>query len=72
LDQFLVNDNMIEPGSPIAADAASVTIEDEFPGISDPDATYPQPIRFGGIGKPVNRDGFSDHYPISIKVEESD
>jgi endonuclease/exonuclease/phosphatase family metal-dependent hydrolase len=72
LDQFLVNDNMIEPGSPIAADAASVTIEDGFPGISDPDATYPQPIRFGGLGKAVNRDGFSDHFPVSIRVEESD
>jgi hypothetical protein len=72
LDQFLVNDNMIEPGSPIAADAASVTIEDGFPGINDPTVTYPQPIRFGGIGKKVNRDGYSDHYPISIKVNEKD
>jgi hypothetical protein len=63
---------MIEPGSPIRVDPKSITIEDGSPGINDPDATYPQPIRFGGIGKTVNRDGFSDHYPISIKVEESD
>jgi predicted extracellular nuclease len=72
LDQFLVNDNMIEPGSPIAADAESVRIEDGFPGINDPTVTYPQPVRFGGIGKKVNRDGYSDHYPISIKVNEKD
>ena len=32
LDQLLVNDNMIKPGASITADAASVTIEDEFPG----------------------------------------
>jgi hypothetical protein len=72
LDQFLVNDNMIQPGTPITTDPESVTIEDGPFGISDPTATYPQPIRFDRLGKPVNRDGFSDRYPISIKVEEAD
>ena len=36
LDQLLVNDNMIKPGASITADAASVTIEDEFPGHQRP------------------------------------
>lgn len=72
LDQFLVNVNMIKEISPIKSDATSVRIEDDFPGIKNIEATYPQPIRFGGIGKPLNKDGFSDHYPISIEVTEMD
>jgi hypothetical protein len=30
------------------------------------------PIRFGRMGKPVNTDGFSDHYPIAVRVNEDD
>lgn len=33
---------------------------------------YPQPIRFGGLGKPVNPDGFSDHFPITVMLDEKD
>jgi hypothetical protein len=33
---------------------------------------YPQPISFGSMGKPVNQDGFSDHFPIGIRVSEAD
>ncbi len=72
LDQILVNEHMLKPASPIKADAESVTIESGFPGINDPAATYPQPIRFGGMGKAVNEQGFSDHYPISVEVSEAD
>ncbi len=70
LDQFLVNENMLKQDSPIKVDRDSVVIEDRFPGINDPKAHYPQPIRFGGMGKDVNNDGFSDHYPISLLVRE--
>jgi len=70
LDQFLVNENMVKQDSPIKADPNSVLIEDSFPGINNPDATYPKPIRFGGMGQDVNEEGFSDHYPISILVTE--
>jgi hypothetical protein len=31
---------------------------------------YPHPIPFGGVGKPVNQAGFSDHFPISVVLEE--
>ena len=34
--------------------------------------TYPTPIPFGGMGKPVNTNGYSDHYPITIKITEPD
>ena len=70
LDQFLANENIIEQGAPIEIDANSVTIESSFPGFSDPTAPYPQPIRFGGMGKDVDVNGFSDHYPISVVVHE--
>jgi len=72
LDQYLVNENMLKQASPIQADAGSVRIEDDFAGINNPDATYPQPIRFGGMGKKLNEEGFSDHYPISMVVTEDD
>jgi hypothetical protein len=31
---------------------------------------YPRPIPFGGMGKPVNHGGFSDHFPISVVLVE--
>ena len=33
---------------------------------------YPKPIPFGGMGKPVNQNGFSDHFPITMTVTEVD
>ena len=71
LDQFLANDNLIKPGGVLELDASSVTIESSFPGLSDPNDIYPQPIRFGGMGKQVDLNGYSDHYPVSVLVNES-
>jgi hypothetical protein len=34
--------------------------------------TYPAPVPFGGMGKPVNTNGFSDHFPIAMAVHEAD
>jgi hypothetical protein len=31
---------------------------------------YAKPIPFGGMGKPVNQNGFSDHSPITMTVAE--
>jgi predicted extracellular nuclease len=70
IDQFLANDNIITEGAPIELDPDSVIIESSFPGLSDPTAIYPQPIRFGGMGKQVDLNGYSDHYPISVRVNE--
>lgn len=70
LDQFLVNRNMIGVGASVRALADTVEIV-RFPGMSTAGA-YPQPVRFGGMGKPVNPAGFSDHFPIGVVVEETD
>ena len=71
LDQFLVNKNMLAATSPIRVVPGTVEII-RFPGMFDPAATYQAPIRFGGMGKPVNPNGFSDHFPIGVQVEEAD
>jgi hypothetical protein len=31
-----------------------------------------KPIPFGGMGKPVNKAGFSDHFPITITIAGTD
>lgn len=70
LDQFLVNKNMATQDAVLRAEPGSVEIL-RFPGTSD-DGTYPRPVPFGGMGKPVNEDGFSDHFPIGFQVVEAD
>jgi hypothetical protein len=30
------------------------------------------PIPFGGMGKPVNQNGFSDHFPVEVVLTEAD
>lgn len=70
LDQFLVNANMARENSPLRVDADSVRIL-KFPGTFDT-GTYPRPIPFGGMGKKINTNGFSDHFPIGMRVTEAD
>ena len=69
LDQFLVN-RALASGEVFAVDEASVEIL-RFPGTSDA-GDYPKPIPFGGMGHAINRDGFSDHFPIGVRVTEAD
>lgn len=69
-DQFLVNANMARQDSPIRVEAGSVDIL-RFPGTFDT-GTYPRPVPFGGIGKPVDENGFSDHFPIGMRITEAD
>jgi hypothetical protein len=35
-------------------------------------AVIPVGDPFGGMGKPVNQNGFSDHFPITMTVTELD
>jgi Predicted extracellular nuclease len=70
LDQFLVNRNMIKQGSPIRVEPATVQIF-RITGMAST-GSYPAPIPFGGMGKPVNTDGYSDHFPITVTVTEID
>jgi hypothetical protein len=70
LDQILVNKNMAQANSPIRALADSLSIF-RLPGMVRA-GDYPAPIPYGGMGKPVNQNGFSDHFPITIGVTEAD
>jgi hypothetical protein len=70
LDQFLVHDNMANRDAPIKANPATAQIL-KVPAMVHPGA-YPKPIPFGGMGKPVNQNGFSDHFPITMTVSEVD
>lgn len=70
LDQLLVNRRLLAQSSPLRVVEDSATIE-SFPEMVTP-GDYPRPIPFGGMGKPVNQDGFSDHFPISVTVREAD
>lgn len=70
LDQFLVNKNMATQNSPIRAKADTVEIL-RFPGTFST-GKYPKPKPFGGMGKPVDENGFSDHFPIGMQVTEAD
>ncbi len=69
LDQFLVNKNMARQDSPIRAKPETLEIL-RFPGTFT--GKYKRPRRFGGMGKPVDEDGFSDHFPIGMQVTEAD
>lgn len=71
LDQFLVNKNMVKATSPIQAVPGSVEIL-RLPGLVNAAATHPAAIAFGGMGKPVNQNGYSDHLPIGMQVQEAD
>ncbi len=67
-DQFLVNKNLLKTNAAISVLPDSVEII-RFPEMVS-GGDYPQPIPFGGMGKPVNENGFSDHYPVAISVQE--
>jgi hypothetical protein len=70
LDQFLVNRNLVKENASIRAllDSVQIVRFTEMVGTGD----YPVPIRFGGMGKDVNENGFSDHFPIAVTVVEQD
>lgn len=69
LDQFLVNKNMATTAGPFGADPATVQLV-RSKGMTS-SGTYPTPIPFGGMGNPVNINGYSDHLPISMLVTET-
>jgi hypothetical protein len=69
LDQFLANTNMAGPDSPIRAEAETAEIL-RFPGTTST-GRYPRPRPYGGMGSPVDQDGYSDHFPIGLQVTET-
>lgn len=68
LDQALVNAAMLRPGAPLTVVPGSLELV-RFPGMVD-DGLYPSPIPFGGMGKPVDQNGYSDHSPIALTATE--
>jgi predicted extracellular nuclease len=68
LDQFLVSKGFLKNNASIQFKTDSVRIE-VFPEmISGGD--YPDPIPFGRPSEDLNLNGFSDHYPISVVLQE--
>lgn len=70
LDQFLGNANLLKENSSIKLLPDTVQVI-RFPEMIDT-GIYPRPIPFGGMGKPINQNGFSDHFPIGVTVWEAD
>lgn len=68
LDQFLINKNLLRPTSPFKVIVDSINIVKFAPMVNNKG----QPIPFGGMGKPVNQNGFSDHFPIELIMTEAD
>lgn len=72
-DQILVNRSLLTGEGGFSVDESSVRI-DAFPQMVDHRANY-GPIRFGlprgNVSSNVNQDGFSDHFPVSVVVNES-
>lgn len=68
LDQFLANKNIAKSNAPIRVvpNSAEIIRFSEMVDTGD----YPKPIRFGGMGQPINQNGFSDHFPIAVSVQE--
>jgi hypothetical protein len=69
LDQVLVNKNMARQDAPIRADPDTLQIL-RFPGTFT--GTYKRPRPFGGMGSAVDENGYSDHFPIGLRVTEAD
>ena len=69
LDQFLVNKNMVTEDAPISIQADTVEIM-RFDGTFTGEYRRPKP--YGGMGKEVDETGFSDHFPIGVRVVEAD
>jgi hypothetical protein len=68
LDQFLVNKNMATGDAMIKVNPGTAQIL-KPPAMVDP-GLYPKPIPYGGMGDPVNQNGFSDHFPITMTATE--
>jgi len=67
LDQFLVSKGLVTGNSGIRVLPDSVKVLD-YPEMVKPD-DYPVPIRFGRKSS-TNPNGFSDHYPIAVRLRE--
>ncbi len=68
LDQFLLSKGIVSGSSHFTVIPDSTQIV-RFPEMVKP-GDYPTPIRFGRGDNP-NLDGFSDHFPVALKLQEN-
>jgi hypothetical protein len=68
LDQFLINRNWIKSTSRFKVNPDTANIVKLAPMVDKKG----QPIPFGGMGKPVNQNGFGDHFPFELVITEAD
>ncbi len=69
LDQFCISRGLLTGAGGFRVADGSVRVEMPAPMVSGGD--YPSPIRFGRPSAGLNPDGFSDHYPISLVLQET-
>jgi len=69
LDQILVNKNFLKTDSVFKIKTNSANVLRIAPMV---DKKGPRAIPFGGMGKPVNQNGFSDHFPVEAVIVEAD
>lgn len=69
LDQILVNKNFLKPDSIFSIKKNSANVLQLAPMV---DKKGPRPIPFGGMGKTLNQNGFSDHFPVEVTIVEAD
>jgi predicted extracellular nuclease len=69
LDNILVNRNLLNPASPFQVLPNSANIL-RFPLMTERSTSGPR--RFGGMGKEVDQDGYSDHFPVEVALVEAD
>ncbi len=68
LDQFLISKGMLRSKAKFKVVSKSVEIFRPEEMVSK--GRYPAPIRFGRPSSEMNKEGFSDHFPILMKLEE--
>jgi predicted extracellular nuclease len=66
LDQILVSKGILTGNSGLKIVEDSVEVF--RPKIMRTSTQNPTPRRYGGMGKEIDKDGFSDHYPIAVKI----
>lgn len=69
LDQFLVSRGIVTGASGFTVAEGSVRRE-IYPGMAAA-GDYGHPIKFGRPSAKLNRNGFSDHFPVSMKLTEA-
>ncbi len=73
LDQIMVSKSVLGGSGGLrvkgTAQASYAVRIERHPEMTD-QGTYPKPIRFGRPSSTLNEDGFSDHFPVSVVLEE--